>query len=214
MPTGKACHSVLGLLVLAVVLASCQIPPQSGRMVVTTAAAVPDLGRAPEEIPADALEVIEMQPGHPGLNQVHSQFLSGLDGYRPGSGGVEAVYNGVDGELLILSWEEVDPVSGVVECRSAVSADAIPSGWSCDETSVKAHALDGYSHSSGPGDQMVMVEHSRDVEATVIELADGDSVVILPNGGPVSYHQWEGPSPVRFTIFWDDGTSTSEILSQ
>lgn len=210
-----ASRTGLRCALLALVFASCQIPTQISRggEPVVTVAVLPDLGPAPEKIPPDPVQVIDMRPGHPGLNELHTQFLASI-GYIPGSERVDAIYVGAEGDLFIISWQSDEPAVGEGECRTAVSPDAVPTGWGCGGRSpVEARSIDGYSHTGGPGVQEVMVKHSPDAEATVIELADGDTFVIFTNGASVSFHRWDGPQPIRFTIFWDDGTRTSEVLT-
>lgn len=201
------------IALMAVAVLSCQIPTLGGNPP-TTVAIVPDLGPAPDQIPADPLEIVTMQPGPRVLNDVHGDFVVNQAGYVAGSGRVDAVYQGREGNLFILTWRTNDPQMGPMICRGTAPPDALPSGFGCGSAGEAGpFTIEGYSHTSEPGPQSVMVEHSTDAEATVLELADGSTFVIRPNGSPVSYHTWNGPRPARFTVFWDNGTTTSEVLT-
>lgn len=169
---------------------------------------------APDQIPANPRQIVTMQPGPPVLNDVHDGFLASQAGYVVGSGRVDAVYPGSDGDLFILIWQTNNLQIGPTVCRATAPPDAWPQGWGCGSGGGSVpFTIGGYSHTSGPGLQEVMVEHSPDAEATVIELADGSTFVIRTSGSSVSYHTWNGPRPVRITVFWDNGTSTSEVLA-
>lgn len=177
---------------------------------VTTAATLPELGPALEQIPAEPLEIITMLPG-PVLNERHAQFLREFETYRPGSGRVEAVYPGAHGDIFILTWQVADPF-GRGFCKAATPPDALPTESSCSEPAEGVHALEGFSQSSGQGVEEHMIEHTRDADAVVIGLADGNTYVVIPGDTSFSFHRWEGPNPIRFTIFWNDGTSQSHVV--
>ncbi len=201
------------LALIAVTMLSCQIPGSAANPP-TTVVVPPDLGPAPDQIPANPLQIVTMRPGLPVVNEVHRDFLAKLPGYVAGSARVDAVYPGKDGDLFILLWHSNDRQSGALTCRTTAPPDGLPQGFGCDAIGeVVPFTIDGYSYTSGPGPQRVMVEHSPDADATVIELADRTNFVIRPGGSSVSYHTWDGPRPIRITVFWSNGTSTSEVLA-
>ena len=208
---GSPARTVIAFM--AVTVLSCQMPTFGGGTP-TTMVVPPALGPAPDQIPADPLEIVTMEPGPPALNDVHGDFVVSQPGYVAGSGRVDAVYPGIEGDLFILIWQTNNLQLGPMVCRATAPADAQPQGSACDSGGgIVPFTIDGYHQTFGPGLQELMVEHSPDAEATVIELADGSTFVIRPDGSSVSYHTWNGPRAVRFTVFWDNGTSTSEVLN-
>jgi hypothetical protein len=212
MPGRRSAPLLLGVLSLASVLMACQ--ELRGGVVTTTA---PDLGLgpAPVAIPANPRQVVTMRPGPAALNSSQTQFVESQPGYIEGTAKVEAIYPGGEGPLHILTWEVNEPRFGAMTCNSISSPELAPSGHGCGSSDAEAlpFTVHGYGYSTGEGEQSLMVNHSPDAEATVIELADASTFVIRPGTSSVSYHQWNGPRPVRVTMFWTDGSTTSEELT-
>jgi len=183
-------------------------------MAVTTVNPGPDLAPAPIEIQDLRPErVIEMRPADQPLNGTHSRFVSSLEDTVANSGRVIAIYPSSTGDLLVLRWEKHEFGLGPGECMTVAAPADAPSGWSCGgRAPAGPNEVQGYMQSTGPESHQLLISHSRDAVAVVIELRDGKEYLIRPNGGQVSMHQWRGEAPVGYTVFWEDGTSTSESL--
>ena len=194
-------------------LAGCSVSITGG-VVTTISEAPPPAGPPLQQVPANPDSVIRMLAGR-GVNEIHQRFLAGLPDYVSGSGRVDAVYPGRDGDVYILSWQQSDSDFGPTRCRATGRPDMVPAGFGCftGEGRIEPFSIAGVSYSTGDnGDQEVMIEHTRDAAAVVIETED-DVFVIIPGTTPVSYHAWNGDPPIRVTVFWNDGTSTVEALS-
>lgn len=203
---------LLVVLTLASVLTACQA--RGGGVVTTTAVPNPALGPAPVGIPANPRQVIIMRPGPAALNPLQTQFVESQPGYIEGSAKVEAIYPGGEGPLHILMWDVNEPRFGAMTCSTISSPEGAPSASGCaSRPEISPFTAYGYTYTTDPGRQEVTVEHSPDAEATVIELADASTFVIRPGTSSVSHHQWNGPRPVRVTMFWADGSTTSEELT-
>lgn len=206
----------LPVLILAGLATACGLipgleppPPAPGGVVTTLAVPLPDLGPPPAEIPANPRQLIVLRPPPPGSDAAFDRVMVEVPDYVPGSGRVEAVYPDPRGEEWLVSFQ----IGGAL-CRAVTSAGAVPGGWGCSTGgSDDPRTIQGYGYTSHHGpDNMIEVEHSPDAEAVVVELADDSIFVIRPGPSAYSYHRWNGAPPVRFTVFWDDGSSTSEIL--
>jgi hypothetical protein len=68
-----------------------------------------------------------------------------------------------------------------------------------------------FSSSSDSGERSVAIEHSPDARAVVLELTNGDIILIRPGGVSHSMYEWFGSDLLRITIYWPDGTTTEEI---
>ncbi len=155
-----------------------------------------------------------MRPGPAALSPIQTQFVEDQPGYIEGSGRVEAVYPGAGGPSHILVWNVVEPQFGEMKCSSITPPDELPMGAGCSGPIQNLpFTVNGYGYTTEPGGQSVTVEHSPDAEAVVIELEDGSTFVIRPGNSSVSHHEWNGPPPVRVTMFWANGSTTSEELT-
>jgi hypothetical protein len=200
-------------------------PRDAGEVVVTTAAPPPpNLGPAPEETPIVPTQaIVTLRPGGE-PNDQQLAFMEAQQGYVEGSGKVEAIYPGADGPLAILTWEseggEVLPRigdTGPQSCHSIGPVDQEPSGWGCggplpDDPRDGFIRGMGYTYEVG-GPNMIEVRHGPGVQATVVELIDGRAFVIRPGDSSISYHEWNGAPSARVTVFWQDGSSESELTS-
>jgi len=201
---------------MIVIVTGCQGPTFVRGGSPTTMAIPPDVGPPLGEIPTTPRQVVTMRPGPAQLNDVHRLFLESQEGYEPGSGSITAIHPGVgDGPLLVLRWIADTPPMGEASCTAVASLTQAPNGISCSAPVVELgpFTVGGYTHSIGSESQEMMIEHSPDAIAVVIELSDHTSYVLRPGTSSVSLHRWEGNRPVRFTIFWNNDTTTSEILS-
>ena len=180
-------------------------------VVVTTGAPPPaNLGPPPEEVPAAARQVVTLRPGG-AIDPAHLEFIEAQDGYVDGSAKVEAVYPGALGPKAIVTWQ-----SNIGECRTIAAAGVVPEGWGCGSgfNAEADNALGGMGYTTeASGFNMIEVEHTPGVAATVVELTDGTIFVIRPGESSISYHEWNGAPSARITVFWPDGTSESALTS-
>jgi hypothetical protein len=156
-----------------------------------------------------------MGPGPEVLDQAHIGFLESQVDFIQGSARALATYPGSTGSLIILAWESIDSQAGVMTCITTASPDVEPvGGWGCgSQGEDRPFSVSSYGQTAGDNFNEFMVQHSPDALATVIELEDGSTVVMRPGDSTISFHRWEGPAPVRFTMFWNNGTTTSEVLA-
>jgi hypothetical protein len=201
------------LAAFALVLAACQ--SLTGPGPITTIAPPPAMGPAPEFIPANPRQVVTMGPGPEVLDEAHLQFIESQAGYVESTARSLATYPSSTGAVVILAWDAIDLQAGVLTCLTTVSPDVEPDGgFGCSSKGDdRPFSYSSYSQVAGEGFNEFMVQHSPDALATVLELDDGSTVVIRPGNSTISMHRWNGPEPVRFTMFWNNGTRTSEVLA-
>lgn len=210
---------LLGVVVAAMLTTACDqiglpTPPPPGPGPVTTMVVPADLGPPPADIPAAPRQVIVMLPGSDMLDPVHREFVESQEGYVERSARVEAVYQSSEGPLSILIWQQDDPRFGPMSCSSVAPAGVIPGGLGCGGRSDEPESatIFGTSYTTQlQGRNFVEVGHSPGAEATVIELTDGSAFVIRPGESSISYHQWDGAPSARITVFWQDGSSDSQL---
>jgi len=190
-------------------MASCQQP----EIPLTTTAAQADIGPILEQVPANPRQVVIMRPGpHPPPNAIHQEFLEEQPGYTAGSGNVGAIHLGGGDEVYILEWQVEEPVGGLVLCSGAATRANWPDGWSCGaESGENFTTVGGWFRGLG-GTEQLLIRHTPDAVAVVIDLADGGFYVVRSAGSTYSYSRWDGAAPVSFTVFWADGTTRSEAI--
>ena len=193
-------------------LAACQ--SFGGTGAITTVALPPELGPAPVAIPENPVQVVTMRPGPEVLEDAHLRFIESQADYVEGTARSLATYPGSSGAVIILAWDATDPQAGVLTCLATASPDVEPAGgFGCgSEGDGRAFSYSSYSQSAGGGTNEFMIQHSPDALATVLELDDGSTIVIRTGNSTISMHRWNGPEPVRFTMFWNNGTTTSEVV--
>jgi hypothetical protein len=156
-----------------------------------------------------------MAPGPAVLDEAHLRFIESQADYVDGTARSLATYLDSTGAVVILAWDAIEPQTGVVTCLTTASPGAEPAGGvACSfKGDDRPFSYSSYSQAFGEEFNEFMVQHSPDAIAVVIELGDGSTVVIRPGKSTISMHRWNGPAPVRFTLFWNNGTTTSEVLA-
>jgi hypothetical protein len=155
-----------------------------------------------------------MGPGSALLDEAHLRFIESQADYVEGTARSLATYPSSTGAIVILAWDADDQV-GVLTCMTTASPGVEPGGgFGCgSQGDDRPFSYSSYSQVAGEGFNEFMVQHSPDALATVLELDDGSTVVIRPGNSTISMYRWNGPEPVRFTMFWNNGTRTSEVLA-
>lgn len=213
-------NSLLVLVIVAASVAGCRIgpqemqPPAGGEGPVTTVSPEPppELGPTPEEVPADARDVIVLESGPEHLDHTHLRYLESQGGYVEGSARVEAVYPGRDGPEYLLRFQLDQFERDRMTCRAVARPGEEPASSGCGSGGdLEEHGIGGMGYSVGAGPNSIEVEHASDASATVIELMDGSSFVVRPGDSTISFHRWEGEAPARVTVFFEDGTSESRL---
>lgn len=210
----------LGFVALGL-LAGCSalgisVEGQQPKPVITMAPPAPDLGPPPAEIPEQPDVEIVVVPGQRPLPPILREFVERQEGYVLGTGRLEGILQGGPSPLALLSWTQAGS-DGDMTCRAATPISEEPGGWGCgsglDDIDA-GNTLGGFGYTTDvQGFQSIEVEHSIAAVAVVVERGDGTVIVIRPGDSRFSYFEWEGAPPLRFTVFWEDGTSTSEITS-
>jgi len=210
---------VFVLLLLLLVLTACF--DGGGARTVTTQQTSELQGEdALSEIPEDPKDEISMVTQ--GLDEVRTevdQYLERVPGYAEGSARTEAIHPGPGGPSAIVRYAADDRILGPVSCvmvapLGAATGSPPRAGGGCVPLAdVSANRLVGMSYQSEGAEPYILIRHSPDAETVVVELADGESFVIWPNGSTVSFHRWVGEVPVGVTVFWSDGSTSHEALS-
>lgn len=199
---------------LALVLVGCRtFPVGFEEPRVTVAGPAPNLGAPPVGIPADPLEVVNMEVDGE-LTPAQVEFVEAQPGYQPGSLELEAFHRGANGRKTLVTWRAVDAGGRTMGCSALLdeNGSAESTGCSSPIPDREQQTIHGYGYTSETfGDNLIEVHHGGQPEATVVELADGSTFVIRPGTSSISYHEWRGRPPARITVFWPDGTTESVL---
>lgn len=218
MPAPRAVRPSIVLIttVLGLCLSACLSGAEQRPVVITTQAIPADLPPSLTEVPSEPNRTVEMQPGPEAISDEVVAWLERQPGYIPGSGTIAAVYPGDEGPVGIVSFAADNQMLGRVSCSSTGPLGKAPvdSAGCGGPPPAGPKQLAGVFYSlADAGPRSVTIEHSPDAQAVVLQLSDGDIILIRPGGVRHSMYQWVGSDLVRFTIFWPDGTTTEEIMT-